>query len=348
MARKRRSFQTFSLSFLDVMSCGFGAVVLIFLLLDHSSKKIELEREEDHLLTVADLEALIAEVDAQVKMLEIELQARKDDAEEQTRSMLEFLNAIRALEEKLAQNEARQRQVEERIRRLQESLAKQPEPQDDSATDIEKARQQFSGLDLSGNRLLILLDRSASMLDDNVVDIILRRLGNEKSRQEAPKWQRALNILDWVQTQLAPTTHFSIYLFNTRAVASMEDQAGWVRFNQGELFEQMVNEAKKFTPAEGTNLLRAFLSLRELDPQPDSILLITDSLPTQGSRASKGKVSGAERLKYFNQAVRVLPKGVAVNTILLPMEGDPMASPSYWNLARVTRGSFITPSSDWP
>src|SRR5687768_15381603 len=34
--KKQRTFDPVSLSFLDVISCGFGAVVLIFLILDHS------------------------------------------------------------------------------------------------------------------------------------------------------------------------------------------------------------------------------------------------------------------------------------------------------------------------
>ena len=36
MARRKREFNTFNLSFLDIMSCGFGAVVLVFLIIDHS------------------------------------------------------------------------------------------------------------------------------------------------------------------------------------------------------------------------------------------------------------------------------------------------------------------------
>ena len=36
MTRKKRTFTTFSLSFLDIMSCGFGAVVLVFLIMDHA------------------------------------------------------------------------------------------------------------------------------------------------------------------------------------------------------------------------------------------------------------------------------------------------------------------------
>lgn len=36
MARKRRGFNVFSLSFLDIMSCGFGATILVFLIIDHA------------------------------------------------------------------------------------------------------------------------------------------------------------------------------------------------------------------------------------------------------------------------------------------------------------------------
>ena len=43
MARQKRKFTVFSLSFLDVMSCGFGAVILVFLIIDHS---IEVESQE--------------------------------------------------------------------------------------------------------------------------------------------------------------------------------------------------------------------------------------------------------------------------------------------------------------
>jgi len=34
--RTRRKITAFSLSFLDIMSCGFGAVVLLFLIIKHN------------------------------------------------------------------------------------------------------------------------------------------------------------------------------------------------------------------------------------------------------------------------------------------------------------------------
>ena len=36
MARNRRQLTPFSLSFLDIMSCGFGAAVLLFLIITHT------------------------------------------------------------------------------------------------------------------------------------------------------------------------------------------------------------------------------------------------------------------------------------------------------------------------
>ena len=41
MAKKRRNI-AFSLSFLDIMACGFGAVTLLFLILRHNATEIEL------------------------------------------------------------------------------------------------------------------------------------------------------------------------------------------------------------------------------------------------------------------------------------------------------------------
>ena len=82
---------------------------------------------------------------------------------------------------------------------------------------------------------------------------------------------------------------------------------------------------------------------------PDNIFLITDGLPTQGAGAPRGsKVSGAERQRLYREAVKKLPRNVPVNIILEPLEGDPMAASEFWQLAQVSRGSFLSPSKDWP
>jgi hypothetical protein len=102
-------------------------------------------------------------------------------------------------------------------------------------------------------------------------------------------------------------------------------------------------------PGGGTSLENAFTAAGAFDPKPDNLLIITDGLPTQGATAPMRKtVSADQRLKLFEKAVKVLPAGVPVNTILLPMEGDPRSPSAWWQLAQNTSGSMISPAKDWP
>ena len=61
MARKKRQFTTFNLSFLDIMSCGFGAVVLVFLIMNHSIDRDSDELNENLLSEVNLLEEDVTE-----------------------------------------------------------------------------------------------------------------------------------------------------------------------------------------------------------------------------------------------------------------------------------------------
>jgi len=77
--------------------------------------------------------------------------------------------------------------------------------------------------------------------------------------------------------------------------------------------------------------------------------LLTDGLPTQGDRPARGSnIDGQGRMRLFAEALDKLPLSVPVNVILLPMEGDPMASPSFWRLAQMTGGALLSPPEDWP
>ena len=84
-------------------------------------------------------------------------------------------------------------------------------------------------------------------------------------------------------------------------------------------------------------------------PLPDNVFLVTDGLPTRGARPPRSPtVTGRQRVRLFTDAVRLLPKGMPVNPILLPLEGDPQASSAYWALAAATGGTYMSPSADWP
>ena len=106
---------------------------------------------------------------------------------------------------------------------------------------------------------------------------------------------------------------------------------------------------RQLLPTGGTSLHNAFDALQSLPDRPDNIFLITDGLPTQGVEPPSGTtVTGRRRVELYRQAVQRLPKGVPVNIILAPMEGDPMAASEFWQLAQVSGWSFMSPASDWP
>ena len=102
-------------------------------------------------------------------------------------------------------------------------------------------------------------------------------------------------------------------------------------------------------PKNGTNMQAAFQIIRDMNPRPDNVILLVDSMPTMDAPTSGKAVIGAgERLNLFSRAVDLIPSGIPVNIMLYPMEGDAQASVSFWALAMKTRGSFISVSHDWP
>ena len=124
----------------------------------------------------------------------------------------------------------------------------------------------------------------------------------------------------------------------------------WLPAGDAKALEDTLRELRRTVPQEGTSLENAFVAAAALSPKPDSILLVTDGLPTQGATppATPRTIDGEGRLKLFERAIARLPSGVPVNVILLPMEGDPLAPGAYWTLARRTEGAFLSPARDWP
>jgi hypothetical protein len=139
-------------------------------------------------------------------------------------------------------------------------------------------------------------------------------------------------------------------VFNTRAAPVLAGTGGvWLEAKDRAALDKAIATLRQTAPEGGTSLHHAFAAAKAMNPPPDNILLITDGLPTQGaSPPSRKTVSGRERLRLFDDALDLLPRGVPVNVVLYPMEGDPLAMSAFWRLAMASRGSLMTPSSAWP
>jgi hypothetical protein len=212
-------------------------------------------------------------------------------------------------------------------------------------------RQYLTGLKVGGQRILILVDVSASMMDESVVNVIRLRNMPEVKRMAASKWRRAVGTVDWVTSQLPAKSKFQVYAFNTAVRALVPGTEGrWLDADDANALSGALRELRSTVPKEGTSLENAFAAAMALAPRPDNIILVTDGLPTQGASppAVKRTIDGEGRLKLFERAIGKLPTSIPVNVILLPMEGDPLAPGAYWALTRRTDGAFMSPARDWP
>ncbi len=352
MVNKRRVIPL-SLSFLDIMACGFGAVTLLFLILRHNDIDIP----------VPDLK-LTAEVSLLVEDIR--------DAEE---DRVELLNSLEALELKVVEAQGMSRRFITELQELEESIQEDPEESiamlrrqveelERETANMEEVefgdkvreflgegnRQYLTGLRLGGERVMILVDASSSMLADNVVNIIRRRNMSDEQIKLSSKWQWTVRTVEWLLAQLPPSSRFQIYLFNTKAEPAIVGSEGvWLDAADSLQLEEAVAGLKEFIPSGGTSLENAFAAMSDFADQPDNLFLLTDGLPTQGKTPpSKYMVTGAQRKKHFLSAIGKIPRGLSVNTILFPMEGDPEAAALFWQFAMNTRGAFISPSRDWP
>ena len=363
MARKKRDFTTFNLSFLDIMSCGFGAVILVFLIMNHSIEQQSQELNQNLLSEVNMLEEDVADGDEGLVRLrntlsEVDLQMV--EAQGLATRITEDKDNYEALIEDRKRDgftdrsdidtlKAEVQSLEKEVKKLREAS------REDSGTSArtfigDGNRQYLTGLNLGGRHIAILLDVSSSMLADKLVQIIrLRNMGDDVQRR-ADKWTRSLNTVDWLTAQLPVGSKYQVITFNTKAKAALPGTDGkWLEVaNQAQL-EKMSTQLRKIIPSGGTSLENAFIALQRLSPAPDNIFLLTDGLPTQGASPPRGsKVSGKARQQLYRQAIKQLPGNVPVNIILAPMEGDPMAASELWQLAQVSNGSFLSPSRDWP
>ena len=367
MRKKHRSAEVFSLSFLDVICCGFGAVILFYTVISAQSSMIRTKESQDLAAQVSRLEEEVLDGARNLVRLRNTLQQTESEtaaAAERATRLIEELQRRReqasiydsdtlAKREHIEKLKADVRALEEGRRRLEASAKVEMPNADRVGTGRASVanRRYLTGLTLRGKRVLVLLDRSASMLDDDLVNIIRLRNSPEPARQAALKWRRAVDITNWLVAQLPQGTQFQVYAFNTRAEPLIEGTGGkWLPAASNAQLDQVAQALDALVPRDGTSLLNALRAIRDVNPEPDQVVLITDGLPTQGATppALRKFVDAATRARLFDEAARSITLKAPIDVVLLPMKGDLPASHRFWMLARNSKGAFVMPSPDWP
>jgi len=369
----KREFNPISLSFLDVMSCGFGAVVLIFLILDHSTS-VQTQASDPELMAeinllndeINDGEANLVRIRNTISDVDYDMVEAQGLARSIQQEIDDFLEELAQLENTTLARQESVEKLKSDIQSLEGELERLRAAQDSYSGNFVRPfvgdgnRQYLTGLILGGSRILVLVDTSASMLDNTIVNILRRRNMSDDTKINSAKWVGVRKVVDWLTTQLPPPSQYQIYTFNEDVQPLIPGTMGqWLEVADETQINQIVENLDETIPVNGTNLEKVFQAVAAMDPLPDNIYIITDGLPTLGTReggffsrqdstGNRNTVSGREREALFNSALEQLPGGIPVNVVLAPLEGDPMAASLYWKLAVATGGSFLNPSKDWP
>jgi hypothetical protein len=350
---KRRETEVFSLAFLDCICCGFGAVILVFILTVAQKKdvdKADVDAARARLtaaqrsvsLTQQDLDRLAQVLAAaQLELQDINAKNTQDQLKlsDRKRELLLMLQQTGALKDAL-----HTRLGEKKALPTEDVAPPVPIPNVDR-------RQYLTGVKLQGEFVVFLIRTSGSMLDETIDAAAARLQDPDDKKREAPKWQRVVQSLEWMLASLGPETHFQILLFGEETAPILPGRGEeWFGTRDRAAMTEIISRLNKIVPGGGANLERAFTAVRFLPRLPDSIVLFTDGLPTRSdSLPMDGDVDENARIRFFEIATKQLPPRIPVSTILFPMlTGDPAAAGLYWELANATRGALVSPAKSWP
>lgn len=340
------------------MSCGLGAVILMFLLVKKNSQDEVKDIDQPQLNTEIELlkkeeESLKIEND---NLKSVKLKLNKQESALKLNSE-DYESILIAEQKKEEINNLKINELEENIKKI--DIKKST----DKINLEGKGQQEYLiGLEIKGKKIAILLDSSASMTDEKLIDIIKRKTQSDKNIIKGPKWQRTLRIIKWLLVRLPNESKVSVIQFSNSS--KVLGSKNWYNNNSKDL-SLLFTEISKIVPGNATNLYAAFEAIKKMNIKPDEVFLITDGLPTTGNKntnsnffskcssiiGSSNKISGACREKLFLSSIKdasSIISSIKVNVILLPLQGDPQASSNFWKLTAKNSGLLFVPSKDWP
>lgn len=354
---KRRDAAGFNLAFLDVMACGLGAVILIFMLVKFNAATSTPSDEETR------LQAEIAQQQALAEQLARLLDNNNQQLIDTQRAADSKQMQIDALSEQARQTQQAAADKSAVLANLEKAVAAAaPKQADDPLALKGKGEERYLlGLKVEGRQIGILLDNSASMADEKLIDILRYKVSSNAERQTAPKWQRSKRAAKWLLARLPAEAKVTLFAFNQQP--TQLGPSAQIAANDAKALGQLAQQIDQLVPEQGTNLQAALMAIKQANPAMDHLYIITDGLPTLGVQDAQLKklrqcpslysggstIDGNCRLILFGHSVRQAAfQNVSVNVVLMPLEGDPDAAQAYWNWTSNNGGMLLSPAEGWP
>ena len=329
------------------MSCGLGAIILVLILVEY---KTELPDDQTGALNT-ELEQLQTQTGAQKQSL-TELRQQVVTRAAELRRSIDRLRELRAgITSQKARNASLKRQ-------------RTPKPSEPDPVPVPRKRQEnyLLGLKVEGRKIVFLVDTSASMADERLIDIIRHKVSSPAARRGAPKWRRTRRVAEWLVARVPEGSEYMLISFAEKA--KVVGKAGWRKGGDPAAAASLRSALLKTSPEGGTNLDAAIDLMRRKARGFTDVYIVTDGLPTQGGGGGSRiaslfsgcasiigratSISGECRARLLQRVVSDYKAAARVNVILLPLEGDPLAAYAFWNWASSTGGLMISPETSWP
>jgi len=167
--RTRRDTETFSMSFLDCICCGFGAIILL-LVLNEFGEPIQLEKSKQDLdQQIVKMEKELFDIRGMSVVLERELRERITTLTEEQRRLSRLQGDLSSIE---GQHKA-STEEEDALKKLTETLATARRSLIDESEELERTgrrrvyEQPVAGVPIDSEYVIFIVDTSGSMQSQN-------------------------------------------------------------------------------------------------------------------------------------------------------------------------------------
>ena len=204
--------------------------------------------------------------------------------------------------------------------------------------ELQQAAQRFAGVDLSGQRVVLLVDCSGSMA---AVD----------AQTQAPnKWPTVCDAVAQVLKSLPRVEKFQVVLFSDDVTYALGQPGQWLDYDRAASAEAVRQALLKVPPKGNTNLYAAFDAAFRLKPQGlDTIFVFSDGLPNIGpglpanppkDEAAQAALLGTHLLETIRTRWNAADPKVRIHGIGFFYE-SPNLGAFLWSLSRANGGNFV-------
>lgn len=327
------------------MACGLGAVALMFIFVKEAKfSPLNTDYSQEASSALESVEALKSKSNKN----QVTLNSLKNRIDELIKQIANTELELKISDQVIAELSQANKDILDEIKLTNKS---------NNPINTPTKKTYLSGCNVSGNKIILLLDKSLSMLDKNLVEIFRFSASSTNIQNQAPKWVKGKKIMEWLIEDLPEDSEVLLATFNEDLTVDVS-QGQWTPAKDKAGLYRQFTSLSSTPPINSTNLENAILQLK-LWSNADSIYLVTDGLPThaiqkQNERRcfSSSTVTGKCRIMFFERFSEALDntfaRNTVFNTILLKMEGDPFA-PYYFSYETSKRnGCFLTPAENWP